>query len=183
MNVAKGHYYCLYAIKPDEYAKTKLEYWAWNIPAYTDLEIHPQYQRMEMYGLIAFEPQVGPFETYMVYFRLMSLTKGLNLRNSEKNTTKQDLSESKPDTMDIATSQIKKDELQVWVNDIPSKVVNITKTHEYARGAYMIGYFIQIMKPEDAMKMIQEYDKISIILDSKETGDTGKGECFVKKVQ
>ena len=87
------------------------------------------------------------------------------------------------DTIDIAPLQIKKDELQVWVNDIPSEVVNITKTYEYARGAYMIGYFIQIMKPEDAMKTEQEYDKISIILDSKETGDTGKGECFVKRVQ
>lgn len=39
--VKKGDYYCLYAIKLSDYKKTKLEYWAWNVPVYKDLEIKP----------------------------------------------------------------------------------------------------------------------------------------------
>ena len=80
MNVLKDAYSSIYAIKLVDYGKTKLEYWAWNIPAFNDLEINPKYERMEIYGVNAFEPQVGPFETYMVYFRPMSLTKSLELQ-------------------------------------------------------------------------------------------------------
>jgi hypothetical protein len=49
---------------------------------------------MELYGLNAFEPQVGPHLTYMVYFRPMSLTKsikfqaGRDMRETEKETKK-----------------------------------------------------------------------------------------------
>ena len=80
MTVEKKHYSSMYAIKSVDYGKTKLEYWAWNIPAYRDLEINPKYERMEIYGMNAFEPQVGPHETYMVYFRPMSLTKSLEFQ-------------------------------------------------------------------------------------------------------
>ena len=79
IEVEKGTYYCLYAIKESDYGKTKLEYWAWNLPIYDDLEINPQYDRMEIYGINASEPQTGPFETYQIYFRPMSLTKALQL--------------------------------------------------------------------------------------------------------
>ena len=43
IEVEKGTYYCLYAIKESDYGKTKLEYWAWNLPIYDDLEINPEY--------------------------------------------------------------------------------------------------------------------------------------------
>ena len=59
--VPKNIYYCIYVIKPEEYGKSKLEYWAWNVPAYEDLNINPKYDRMEIYGINAFEPQVRPF--------------------------------------------------------------------------------------------------------------------------
>ncbi len=61
MEVEPGIYYCLYAIKEVDYGKTKLEYWAWNIPVYNDLVINPQYDRMEIYGISGFEPKRGPF--------------------------------------------------------------------------------------------------------------------------
>lgn len=56
MNVPKGDYFCLYAIKLADYGKTKLEYWAWNVPLYKDMKINPQYDRMEIYGVTVFEP-------------------------------------------------------------------------------------------------------------------------------
>lgn len=36
----KGLYYALYACK--DYGVQYLEYWAWNIPAYQDIEINPK---------------------------------------------------------------------------------------------------------------------------------------------
>lgn len=169
LEVQKGLYYCLYAIKSSDYGKTKLEYWAWNVPAYNDLKIDPQYERMELYGLNVFEPQVGPWNTYMIYFRPMSLTKGLALRES---------GEMNPDTIDIAPKSIKKEELEIRINDEICEVVSINKILEYARDAYMFGYLVQVKKPEKTTKTNERYDKITIVLKSEETGDTGKAECF-----
>jgi hypothetical protein len=174
LNVLKDTYYCLYAIKPSDYGKTKLEYWAWNVPAYNDLKIDPQYERMELYGLNVFEPQVGPWNTYMIYFRPMSLTKGLALRES---------GEVSQDTIDIAPKSIKKDELTISINDKICEVVSINKILEYARDAYMYGYLVQVKKPDKPTKSKERYDKITIILKSVKTGDTGKAECFFKIIE
>lgn len=109
LTVEKNHYACIYAIKLVDYGKTKLEYWAWNIPAYRDLEINPKYERMEIYNMNAFEPQVSPHETYMVYFRPMSLTKSLEIegKNSKKELEQKAIAEH--DTIDIAPNTISKD--------------------------------------------------------------------------
>lgn len=176
IEVEKGTYYCLYAIKESDYGKTKLEYWAWNLPIYKDMEINPQYDRMEVYGINASEPQTGPFETYQIYFRPMSLTKALKLPKR------------KLDKIDIAPKTITKDELNVQLNGIEAEVVAINKIDEYARGTTMYGYLIQILKPKPdksqikASEMAEGYDKISITLHSKETNEKGKGEYFVKRI-
>lgn len=130
-----GYYYCIYAIKPSEYGKDKLEYWAWNIPAYNNLEINPMYDKIEIYGMNAFEPQVGPFETYMVYFGPMSLTKFQKI---------QDII-SKLDTIDIS-SKITFNDITVFVNDVKADIVNINKVLEYAKGKYIYGYLVQVKK-------------------------------------
>jgi len=177
IKVEKGTYYCLYAIKESDYGKTKLEYWAWNLPIYNDLEINPQYDRIEIYGINAFEPQTGPFDTYKIYFRPMSLTKALKL---PKNT--------KLDTINIAPKNISIEELTVQLNGRNAKVVSIDKVNEYARGTYMIGYLIQILKPKEnkeitnKSELVDGYDKITITLHSKETNEIGKGEYFVKRI-
>jgi len=177
IEVAKGTYYCLYAIKEIDYGKTKLEYWAWNLPIYDDLEINPKYDRMEVYGINAYEPQMGPFKTYQVYFRPMSLTKALKIPKNVK-----------LDTIDIAPKSISLDELDVKMNGIDAKIVSINKINEYTRGNYMIGYLIQFIKPKNESEiknqseLVEGYDKISITLHSKETDEKGMGEYFVKKI-
>lgn len=108
--VKKDNYYCLYAIKLSDYKKTKLEYWAWNIPMFNDLEINPQYNNMEIYGINAFEPQVTPHETYMIYFRPMSLKKGNEIVE-------------KGDTIDMAPERIIPDELNVKINGVDAEIV------------------------------------------------------------
>jgi len=177
MVVEKGNYYCLYAIKLSDYKKTKLEYWAWNVPAYKDLEINPQYNNMEIYGINAFEMQVTPQESYRIYFRPMSLIKGGNSPINEG------------DTVNMSPETISTEELSVKVNGIKAKIVTINKVTEYARGIYLFGYEIQIIKPTQTPSALKEneripgFDKITIVLDSKETAEIGKGEAFVRLIE
>lgn len=164
-----------------DYGKTKLEYWAWNIPAYDDLEINPQYDRMEIYGINAFEPQVSPWGTYMIYFRPMSLTKSLIFQGNENKKDKERKANENHDTIKIAPVTINNDELEISINGLRGEVVNITKVLEYARGSYLYGYVVQVKKPQQVAEMKVKYDKITILLNSKETGEIGKGEYFIKK--
>ncbi|MDP4209685.1 MAG: carboxypeptidase-like regulatory domain-containing protein [Bacteroidota bacterium] len=183
ITVAKGNYHCIYAIKLADYGKTKLEYWAWNIPAYKDMEINPQYERMEIYGINGFEPQVSPYETYMVYFRPMSLSKSLKWQGEGNKKMQEKKANINHDTINISPISISKEELKVSVNDIPTEVVSIKKVVEYGRGAYLYGFLIQILKPKNETQINNDFDKISIILHSRETDEWGKGEYFIKKIK
>jgi len=173
LRVAKGSYYCLYAIKPSEYGKTALEYWAWNLPAYQDLKINPQYQRMEIYGLNAFEPQLGSDKTVMVYFRPMSLTKGLKFQKNQQNKNE------KIDTIAIAPQWLTTDELTIKINGKNAPIVSVTKIAEYAKGVYMFGYLAQAKRTVQTSDSARGYDIITVRIDSKENGDKGKGEYFL----
>ena len=178
MEIEPGTYYCLYAITESDYGKTKLEYWAWNLPIYKDLEINPKYDRMEIYGVNGFEPQRGPFNTYMIYFRPMSLTKALRLPK-----------ETESDTINIAPDSISVEELRVKVNGIAAEVVAIDKIREYTKNnTYMFAYIIQIVKPaensptQNLSELVDGFDKITIELTSRETNELGIGEYFLKRI-
>lgn len=189
MKVKKGDYYCLYAIKSSDYRVNKLEYWLWNVPVYHNLEINPQYDRIEIYGINVFEPQVTPQETYMIYFRPMSLTKTLELISKQKVSSNQfkeavrteALLDSNNIIINISPDNITKDELKIEINGKEVEIMEINKITEYARGFFMYGYLVQVLKPKDLNELELQYDRISITLHSSETGEIGKGKAFVKR--
>jgi len=189
LEVKKGIYYCLYAIKLSEYRVNRLEYWTWNVPVFKDLTINPQYDRMEIYGINAFEPQVTPHETYMIYFRPMSLLKTLQIASMQKVDSKdfqkakqtEKLIEGSDKLINMSPENISSEELTIEVNGMKTKILGINKVTEYARGILMYGYIVQILKPEGGDGQYSEYDLISITLYSEETGEMGKGEAFVKR--
>lgn len=173
--IEKGIYYCLYAIKLSEYRKASLEYWAWVVPVFNDLEINPRYDNLEIYGVNVFEPQVTPQETYQIYFRPMSLKKG-NPQRIEKG-----------DTINMAPETISPEELEIKINGIRSEIIIINKVVEFARGNYFYGYCVQVFKPAmnqstlSPTEVADGWDKISIVLRSKETRETGTADAFVKR--
>lgn len=189
MAVKEGDYYCLYAIKLSEYRVNRLEYWAWDVPVHSDMVIDPRYDRMEIYGINAFEPQVTPQETYMLYFRPMSLRKTLAIAARRKVEEKNFRSAGRTEGLlnetgqltDMAPDAITADELTVEVNGARAEIVAINKVKEYARGFFMYGYVVQILKPKDDKRSALKYDRISITLHSTETGESGKGETFIKR--
>lgn len=181
LTVLKGLYNSLYAIKLSDYGTTKLEYWAWNVPAEQDLEINPQYERMEIYGINAFEPQVGPWDTYIIYFRPMSLTKSLTLIQNQNIKEVEKIANANKDTILIGPTMIDKDELEISINSKKVEIVNISKIPEYARGVYFYSYVVQVKKNKEESINSNKYDKITIILKSIETGEQGKGEYFIER--
>lgn len=169
-------YFCMYAIREAEYGKTRLEYWAWNIPALADLEINPQYDRLEVYALNAFKPQVTPHETFMVYVRPMSLSRRL---------AKYPPSE-KPDTIpgglvDIAPVNMEPKDFELRVNGNRTRIVSVNKVKEYARGSYLFGYLVQGVVTPGTIGPIPGYDLITLIAKDPETGDKGRGDYFYRR--
>ncbi|MDR1348038.1 MAG: carboxypeptidase-like regulatory domain-containing protein, partial [Prevotellaceae bacterium] len=84
-NVKKGKYMAIYAMRPKEYPRAntvpddemRLEFWAWNVIADTDLIINPRYHRLELYGTNVFKVE-GGYNGVMIYVRPMSLGKLLS---------------------------------------------------------------------------------------------------------
>ena len=175
LEVEKGTYYAIYSIKEKDYVKRKLEYWAWNVPINKDLEINPMYDRIEIYGIHAFEPKTGPFDTYRIYFRPMSLTKYQEIKKINKG-----------DTINIAPEKLTISELKIKINDVATTIKTIDKVLEYnTSGNYIFAYEVQVIKPEKnnlpENEKVEGYDKISIEINSSETNEKGKAEYFIKK--
>ena len=190
MEVNKGNYYCMYAIKLSKYRVNRLEYWAWNVPVFEDMVINPQYDRMEIYAINVFEPQVTPQEAYMIYFRPMSLQKTLAIASKLKVDRKEfqkadqaeDLLKKTNELINVSPDTITSDELKIEINGVAAEIVGINKITEYARGILMYGYYVQVLKAPNYNEQSElKYDKISITLHSSETGEMGKGETFVKR--
>lgn len=89
----------------------------------------------------------------------------------------------------MAPEMIASDELDIKINGADAEIVGINKATEYARGSFFYCYDIQVLKPNYILETIKDservkgFDKISIILKSKETGEIGKGEAFVKRIE
>ena len=174
--VPPGMYFCLYAIREGEYKKTSLEYWAWNVPALSDIEINPQYEKLEIYAVNAFKPQVTPYDTFMVYFRPMSLSWTF------KNYGPSGQVNAQPgDTIDIAPPKLEEKDLDIRINGGPAKVVSITKLKEYARGNYLVGYLVQCVAPADTRSVVDGFDVITVKVTDPATGDTGRADYFYRR--
>jgi hypothetical protein len=174
--VERAVYFCIYAIREAEYGKTRLEYWAWNVPALADLEINPQYDRLEIYALNAFKPQVTPHETFMVYLRPMSLSKQLSKYAPSGKP------DAKPgDLVDIAPVNLEAKDLDLRVNGERARIVSVSKVKEYARGIYLVGYVVQGVVTPGKKGPIAGYDLITLIVRDPETGDTGKADYFYRR--
>lgn len=87
-SVPKGRYACLAAMRLKEYPRMmevapdsmKLEFWAWNVIADSDIPLDIRYDRLELYGTKVFM-EYGGRQEMLIYTRPMSLTKALAYQN------------------------------------------------------------------------------------------------------
>lgn len=164
-----GHYMALLAIREDDYRSSRLEYWAWDVPALGDLEINPRYDRMEIYAMNAFRPQ-GGYPSYFVYFRPMSLsmlTSGLE-RDSTFLTRPH---------IDIAPDFTPED-LEVQINNEQVAILTMTRVEESGGASVMYGYLIQCELPKE--RTSRAFDMIRITAVDPGSKDKGEGLIFVE---
>lgn len=163
--VKKGKYSALAAVRMEDYNKTKLEFWAYEIPAYQNLNIDIRYDRLEIYGVNIFQVQ-GAYPGYTIYFRPMSLTRFATADMSSK-------------IIDIAPPSDMID-IKVNINGESVNVNSIQRVEEFSGKQKLYALLIQtdLGKPTDA-----EYNKFQIIVEDKENGDKGEAIYFKEKVK
>jgi hypothetical protein len=168
--VEPGSYIALTAIVTEDYATKKLEYWAWNIPAFRDLEINPRYDRIEVYAMNAWRPQ-GALPSLQVYFRPMTLQRVVNQGGVEALKTAK--------LIDIAP-ELTHEDIVATIDGQQVAVLHVNKVLEAApNGQLIFGYLIQIALPEK--QPATDYWRICLMITDPATGEMGEGLLFWEK--
>ena len=159
LKVKKGYYFALTAVNKQEYRKTSLEFWAWNVPADTNLNLDIQYEKIEVYGVNVFIIQ-GAFPAYTIYLRPMSLTRvGENLQSGR---------------FDKMAPVIDSVDFNISLDGKKLKIYSKQIVHEYAGNQSMIGYLIQAeyQKPEN------KHSPLEIVLYDRERKEYGAAKFY-----
>jgi hypothetical protein len=159
MTVEDGRYLALESITMGDYGKSRLEFWAWNVPVDHDLTIDVRYHRLEIYGVNVFKVQ-GAGPGLFAYFRPMSLTRALG-----KDTKKDPNIAPMPDELDLA----------ITVDGTPGAIDTVERVQEpVGKGPVMYSYLVHFT-PANAIKATAE---IRISGRDKANGDRGEGAYF-----
>lgn len=139
LSVPDGVYPFLTAVR--DYSSRYLEYWAQNVPAQSETELHIRIDTLEVYGLHAFTVK-GAARALSIYFRPMSLEK------------------FKAGEADIAPA-LKAEDISVAVNGLESKVYVVNRVREYiGEGQYLSAFLMQASIPEGT----EEWERVDITI-------------------
>jgi hypothetical protein len=170
--VKAGMYMALAAVK--NYRLSSLEYWAWNVPAFGDLEINPRFDRLEVYAINAWRPQ-GACPSYQIYFRPMSLLKtGAAVM---KAGGMQGL--AKVRLFDIAPELEAKD-IEVRVQGEAVDVLRVNKVKEASSSTQdLYAYLIQVSLPKSPAA--GDWVAIDITITDPATHEKGEGRLYLAR--
>jgi hypothetical protein len=170
LEVARGIYMAIYAVKG--YGVDNLEYWGWNLPAFEDTEVNMRINGIEVYGINAFMIQRTQ-PSIMLYFRPMSLKRGLRFREEQ-------LYHNENDIINISPN-LQMDDIEVKIDNLIVSILEINKVVEKSSDSKqsMFGYLVQVTIPDK--KIEYEYTKIHITLKDSETNEKGEGSLFWQK--
>ena len=174
LSVEPGMYIALAAVKG--YRVSNLEYWAWNVPAFGELEIDPRFDKLEVYAVNAWRPQ-GGFPSYQIYFRPMSLVK----------TTAAVVKAGGMDglgkipVLDIAPELGAKD-IEVKVNGEPVNILQINKVKESGGPTQVLyGYLIQVSMPKSPAP--GDWIVFDVTLTDPASHEKGEGRLYLPRPQ
>lgn len=158
MMVEKGRYMGLAGVK--DYTESNLEFWAWHVPAFNDLEINMRNDSLEVYALNAFVPQ-GGYPQIMLYFRPMSLKR---YKKQQKNNSEDG----------FIAPELKKDNIEVRINNKVVKILELNEVIESAGEENMRAYLLSVAKPE----LKADNNIIHIVLNDTELDEKGEAILF-----
>lgn len=162
LEIEKGTYYGLASVRMQDYGKTKLEFWAWNLIVDNDMNLDIKYDKLEVYGVNVFRVQ-GAYPGYTIYFRPMALSRYFE-ENADQNNP--DLAPEK-ENLDV----------QVYINDKPVIVNLVQKVKEFAGKDTLNAYLIHTDLGEHKNN---GKTKIRIVLKDKKYGDIGEAYYFLE---
>lgn len=172
LTVEPGMYIALAAVKG--YRISNLEYWAWNVPAFGELEINPRFDKLEVYAVNAWRPQ-GGFPSYQIYFRPMSLVKTTAV--VVKAGGMEGL--GKIPVLDIAPELGAKD-IEVKVNGEPVDILRINKVREAGSPTQVLyGYLIQVAMPKSPAA--GDWIVFDVTLTDPATQEKGEGRLYLAR--
>src|SRR6056297_1659330 len=160
LEVKKGTYYRLTSVRMQDYGKTKLEFWAWNLMVDNDMNLDIKYDKLEVYGVNIFRVQ-GAYPGYTIYFRPMALSRYFEENVGQNNP---DLAPEK-ENLDV----------QVYINDEPVQINLIQQVKEFAGKDTLNAYLIHT---DLGKNMNNGKTKIRIVLKDKKYGDIGEAYYF-----
>ncbi len=191
----KGKYSNMGAIDMDTYPHTmrpgmknedlRLEFWGWNFIADRDTTLNIRYDRMEVYGLHAFQIP-GGVPAYQIYVRPMSLTRFLAEKGIENAQHKEDLSGvTQASSVEIAKCDnlapaIDKAGIKVWIDGEEVPVLMKQQIKEYYEATeYGIAYYLTVGIPQKRTSL--PYQIVKVELTDLENGDRGEAVYYLEK--
>src|SRR6056297_354831 len=154
MEVKQDQYMGIAGVK--DYGVNYLECWAWNVPAFSDLEINMRIDKLEVYALNAFVPQ-GGYPQIIIYFRPMSLTRDkINKENSNDNSS--------------IAPKLDLNSIEVMVNDLNVKILSLNEVNEYTPEDKPESYLVSVEKP----KLIKGLNLIKVIIKDQKYKNYGE---------
>lgn len=182
IEVEKGNYMALFAMRPKEYpranaipeAEMRLEYWAWNIVADRDLEINPRYDKLELYGTTVFN-NFGGYNGFFIFFRPMSVTKYISYSK--------EMYLNKGEMEKIADISIKPEHLKVnvYADDELLKINSIQAIEEFGgeNNITITAYIVQVDAPTN--KTDKPYIIFRVEAENTEHHEKGENIYFYEK--
>jgi hypothetical protein len=154
---------------PDD--EKRLEFWAWNVIADTDLTINPRYHRLELYGTNVFRIE-GGYNGVMIYVRPMSLSKHLTY---SKEVVLNKSKAEKEANISVAPEHFK---VKVFMDEQELHVNSIQPLEEYEGSdkLSMTGYIIQVDLPKT--KPEKQYHIFRIEAENTEYHEKGENIYF-----
>lgn len=163
LEVAEGKYASIASVRIQDYGKTHLEYWAWNVHIDDDMQLPIRYDKLEVYGVNVFRVQ-GAYPGYTIYFRPMALHRYLE---GAKKGIKTDMAPNKNEL-----------EVKVTINGEQVKINHMQKVKEYVGDEFMTAYLIHT----DLEKETSDEPKLfHLIAKDKKFGDMGEAHYFYKE--
>jgi hypothetical protein len=163
----KQEYYALVAIRMSDYAKSRLEYWAWKIPPADTLSINPRYHRLEVYGMNAFAVQGSGSRSVFIYFRPMSLTRQRRWQSLLDTAGRQ---------MNLICSSLTAKDIAVTIDGHTSNILDLSEVKEKTKTGFMRGYFVQCALPNTQPLGLPA--RIVVTVADPENHDMGEGTLF-----
>ena len=147
------------------YSYDTMERWAWNYDLTRDREDEFVIGRTELYSMRAFDINGGP-PTLFVSFRPTALSRTLRydedgdgyVRGKERERLDQDMKTSPT----VIGPELTADDVKVWLNGRPEKIVQFDRIPEYGGGSWQVQYLLQIYPEKKPARGVWHEIKVEV---------------------